>query len=124
MSQQDRSRRATLVVVDGDGTVRGTTDPMTIRMPWWQEVIPVTEAVPGVTVLRVLSATADHTGDMGGDITYLVEHDDTVGPPTSKLESVGRLVTPGDRRRRGNDRVAQVCAAVLRPRVGRAANHG
>lgn len=48
-------------------------------MPWWQEAGPITDAIPGATVLRLLEAEPDPDGPMGGSVTYLIELDDPVG---------------------------------------------
>ncbi|MEM7275188.1 MAG: phosphotransferase [Actinomycetota bacterium] len=88
----ERTRRVTLVVVDPDGTVRGVTSPLTISPPWWQEVGSIAAAVPGTTVLRLLEGTPDETGHMGGEVTYLVQHDDRLGPCPPLQPWAGELV--------------------------------
>ncbi len=77
-----RTRSATFVVVDGDGVVQGRFGPVTVDLPWWQETGPIADAIPGVTVLRLLSATPDPTEPMGGSVTYLVE----LGHPVARAE--------------------------------------
>jgi len=71
-----RGRSVTAVVVDGTGQVHGALTPRPVEMPWWQEAGPIVEAIPGATVLRLLDATPDPDGPMGGSVTYLVEVDD------------------------------------------------
>ncbi len=69
----ERTRAATLVVVDAEGAALGAVGPLTIALPWWQEAGPLGDALPGVTVLRLLSATPDVDEPMGGEVTYVVE---------------------------------------------------
>lgn len=71
-----RGRSVTAVVVDGTGRVRGALAPRPVEMPWWQEVGPIVDAIPGATVLRLLDATPAPDGPMGGSVTYLVQVDD------------------------------------------------
>ena len=75
-----RSRNVALVLIDDDGNVLGVTPPIEIAMPWWQEAGPIVDALPGSTVLRLLTATPDDHAPMGGDVTYLVQvpHPDLV----------------------------------------------
>ncbi len=76
LGAMNRGRQATLVVVDGGGALRGVTEPIAIDLPWWQEVWPLVDTMPGVTMLRLLDATPDVDQPMGGDVVYLVQCDD------------------------------------------------
>lgn len=75
-----RSRQATLVFVDNDGTVLGATDPILVDQPWWQETGCVADLEPGSAVLRLLEAEPDEGEPMGGRITYLVQRMDGERP--------------------------------------------
>ncbi len=81
----DRSRLATLVFVDGSGSVLGATDPIRVDQPWWQETGPVTDLEPGSAVLRLLSAEPDKNEPMGGRVTYLIQRLDG-GEPLIELK--------------------------------------
>lgn len=84
----ERTRSTTLAVVDKTGAVWGAVGPLTIALPWWQESGPIADAIPGVTVLRLLSATPEPGMPMGGHVSYLVEADDDA------LECFGRDGVP------------------------------
>lgn len=74
-----RGRLVTAVVVDRSGHLHGALAPRRVELPWWQEAGPIIDAVPGATVLRLLDATPDRAGPMGGAVTYLIEVDDIAG---------------------------------------------
>lgn len=74
-----RHRLVTAVVVDRDGNLHGALAPRRVSPPWWHEVAAIVDAFPGATVLRLLEATPDPDGPMGGAATYLVEMDDVDG---------------------------------------------
>ncbi len=63
----------TLVLCDRDGRLLGSLDPFEVETPWWQDVLPIVEQVPGVTVLRLLACGPNDDNLMGGPVTYLVE---------------------------------------------------
>ena len=93
-----RVRRATLVVVSSGnrGTmrgeiVRGAVGPVELPEPWWQETLPITKVLPGCHVLRLLDGEHDETGDMGGQVTYLVAHDGPIPEPLELRPWPGRL---------------------------------
>ena len=70
------SRTARLVLVTSDGTVVGSLPPLSVEVPWWQEVESIVRAARerhgiDVTVLRLLEAARDRAP--GGDVTYLAE---------------------------------------------------
>ncbi len=67
--------------MSSDGTLRGAVGPVEVRLPWWQETLPVADVLPGSQVLRLLNAEHDETGDMGGRVTYLVAHDGPIPAP-------------------------------------------
>ena len=86
----ERTRLATLVVVDEHGTVAGTTEARPVALPWWQETVVLAEAFPELlgratggdevgwagrhAVLRLLRGEPDETtGHMGGRTTHLVQ---------------------------------------------------
>ncbi|MEL6983155.1 MAG: phosphotransferase, partial [Actinomycetota bacterium] len=64
---------------DRSGRVLGALGPRAVPMPWWQEAGPIVDAVPGVTVLRLLHGEPDPDLPMGGSVTYLVEVEDDHG---------------------------------------------
>jgi hypothetical protein len=80
-----RTRAATLVMVDRDGTVLGQLGPVAVDLPWWQEAGPIVDAMAALglddaVVLRLLNAVPDADEPMGGQVTYLVEvGSDTAG---------------------------------------------
>lgn len=78
----DRGRTVTLVLVDGDGQVLGSLAPFEVGTPWWQDVEPIAEQVPSVTVLRLLECGPSRGGRMGGPVTYLAQLD---GPAPGPL---------------------------------------
>ncbi|MDP9252541.1 MAG: aminoglycoside phosphotransferase family protein, partial [Chloroflexota bacterium] len=76
-------RIVTLVLVRSDGTTVGALPTFTVNTPWWPEVSDVVEACrvihgADITILRLLDATPDPAGAMGGTVTYVAELD---GPP-------------------------------------------
>jgi hypothetical protein len=87
----ERRRSATLVVVDNEGRASGVIGPVVTGPPWWQETGPIGDAVPGVTVLRLLHGPdddqpgSDPTGPMGGEVIYAVELDDPADPESHDL---------------------------------------
>lgn len=93
--ERARVRSATLVVVDGSGSVRGSLGPVSVAEPWWPEAGPVVDAVaavlPGAAVLRLLRAEPDPDEPMGGRVTYVVQCDTELIP--GRLQEVG----PADR---------------------------
>ena len=60
------------VVLLVDGEPRALA-PFRVATPWWQDMVPVVAALPGIAVLRLMAASpaADHV--MGGTVTYLAE---------------------------------------------------
>jgi hypothetical protein len=78
---QPPARTAALVVVSGDGEVRGALPALPIATPWWQDVAPVVDAfrqAHGVapTILRLLET--ERASPPGGRVTYLAEFDGEV----------------------------------------------
>lgn len=66
-------RTVTLVVVTSDGRVLGAMEPFEVATPWWVDVAPIVERVPGIAVLRMLEVDPAAGYMMGGAVTYLVE---------------------------------------------------
>jgi len=71
------ARRVTLVLCTRDGVLLGALPPYEVPVPYWQEAGPVVDGAAerhhvGVTVLRLLSASAPEPGD-GGDVSYLAQ---------------------------------------------------
>jgi len=73
-----RGRVATLVVLDKHSDVLGVSDPIALSQPWWPEVRPIIDLMPNAVVLRLLHATPDDGGPMGGTVSYLVQVDGDV----------------------------------------------
>ncbi len=76
-------RVARVVLVDGQGALRGALPAVPVATPWWQDIAPVVAAVRehygiDVTVLRLLEA--DRPTPHGGVVTYLAE-----GPDHARL---------------------------------------
>jgi hypothetical protein len=65
-------RSVTIVLADGDRVV-GQLPPLAVPTPWWQDVVPIVTALPGLAVLRLLEATPAPGSNVGGDVTYLAE---------------------------------------------------
>jgi hypothetical protein len=65
-------RLVTVVLIDRDGTV-GQIGPLEVATPWWQDVAPIVEALPGIAVLRLLEAVPSPDFNAGGAVTYLAE---------------------------------------------------
>lgn len=82
-------RSVTLVVVGRDGRVLGAAAPFDVATPWWQEVEPVVQRIPGIAVLRILEGEPVPGHIMGGRVTYLVEP--LQGAPPSPTASLGPL---------------------------------
>ncbi|MEA2519197.1 MAG: hypothetical protein QOF49_1277 [Chloroflexota bacterium] len=72
-------RSVHLVVLDGEGAIRGRTkQPIPVATPWWPEMKPVVDAARealglDVVVLRLLHGVSDRAA--GGEVTYLVSTD-------------------------------------------------
>ena len=66
-------RSVTLVLLGEDGSLLGSLEPFDVETPWWQDVRPITDRLPGVTVLRLLACEESRGGQMGGAVTYLAE---------------------------------------------------
>ncbi|WP_412740819.1 phosphotransferase family protein [Krasilnikovia sp. MM14-A1259] len=69
-------RTVTLVLVDRAGHPLGALPPLTVPLPYWQEVSDVVAGVRArdgveVQVLRLLHGTGD--GPVGGEVTYLAQ---------------------------------------------------
>lgn len=69
-------RLARLVLVTRDGAILGSSAPLPVATPWWQDIAPVVRAAReqlglDVTILRLLGAERD--GPPGGIVTYLAE---------------------------------------------------
>ena len=62
-----------MVVCDRDGEILGELEPFVVGTPWWQDVEPLRERCPWLTVLRLLEVRADAAHLMGGEVTYLAE---------------------------------------------------
>jgi hypothetical protein len=71
LDRQPVGRLVTLVLVDADGALLGSLEPFAVETPWWQDVLPIVERVPDVTVLRLLDCGPSNGGRMGGAVTYL-----------------------------------------------------
>jgi hypothetical protein len=69
-------RTVTLVLIDGDGHLRGALPPFSVPEPWWQLVASVVAGAKArfgleLTVLRMLSAEREQPP--AGAVTYLAE---------------------------------------------------
>ncbi len=69
-------RRASVVIVERDGTVMGRLPEFPVATPWWQEAQPVVQGVRDrfgleIVVLRLLDTELPHP--QGGGVTYLAE---------------------------------------------------
>ncbi len=74
-----RARIVTLVLCLADGRVLGALPPLRVDSPWWPDVADVVTAarrthLVEVTVLRLLTARLDATGQ-GGPVAYLAQVD-------------------------------------------------
>ena len=58
--------------------------PFDVATPWWQDVTPIVEALPGIAVLRLLSGTPAPGHVMGGEVTYLAERLPTALAPSTQ----------------------------------------
>lgn len=72
-------RRATVVLVNGDGEVLGALPPIELDLPWWQESADLVAAVKEahgieVVVLRLLAA--ENRQPPGGALRYLAQTDE------------------------------------------------
>jgi hypothetical protein len=82
-------RTVTLVLVDRAGDVLGCLAPFDVPTPWWQHLLPIHDRVPGLAILRLLTAERAPDHPMGGRVTYLAE---PMGAPPSRLQPwQGRL---------------------------------
>ena len=73
------SRTVTLVLVDGSGALLGALPPVTVALPYWQEVADVVAAARErfgieVTILRILDT--ERPVPHGGAVTYLGQADE------------------------------------------------
>jgi hypothetical protein len=66
-------RVVTLVACAEDGTVLGQLEPFSVGTPWWQDMEPVYQRHPSVTVLRLLDGVPAQGATMGGHVRYLAE---------------------------------------------------
>ncbi|HEY1920564.1 MAG TPA: aminoglycoside phosphotransferase family protein [Streptosporangiaceae bacterium] len=85
-------RLVTLVVCDRDGNVLGRLDPFEVATPWWQDVEPIRDRFPALTVVRLLHGTpaADAAdGAAGGQVTYLAQSDSPLplSPATEQVSA-------------------------------------
>src|SRR5579863_848972 len=65
-------RLVTVVLIDRDDTV-GQIGPLDVATPWWQDMAPIVEVLPGIAVLRLLEAVPSPDFNAGGAVTYLAE---------------------------------------------------
>jgi hypothetical protein len=67
-------------MVGSDGHLLGAMEPFDVATPWWQEVEPIVQTVPGIAVLRILEGEPAPGHIMGGRVTYLAQTlDDVAG---------------------------------------------
>jgi hypothetical protein len=77
--------RSVALVVTSGGRLLGAMEPFEVETPWWMDVEPIVERVPGIAVLRMLEAEPASGHVMGGRLTYLVE------PIDGSAAGLGRL---------------------------------
>lgn len=65
-------RSVTIVVDRGDGELVAH-GPLDVPTPWWPDVLPISQALPGLAVLRLLTAVPAPGLRIGGAVTYLAE---------------------------------------------------
>jgi hypothetical protein len=69
-------------------------EPFEVATPWWLDVAPIVERVPGIAVLRMLDVEPPPGLMIGGRVTYLVEPlDDAGGRNLGRLREWGGTLT-------------------------------